>query len=135
LPTLPPSPLFSHDAVAGFGNDKFLIRDEDIMARYVIPDFVNIQFMIKVKGSSMYPKYSSGDIVACRIIKESTFIQWNKPYIVATKEQGILCKRLMPSEKENHIKAVSDNKEYPPFDIPQSEITGIALIVGTIRLE
>lgn len=83
----------------------------------------------------MYPKYSSGDVVACRIIRESNFIQWNKTYVVATKEQGMLCKRLKPSDKESHILAVSDNQEYPPFDIPQAEITGIALIVGVIRLE
>lgn len=129
------APLISHEAAAGFGTAIFAIKDEDIMGRYVVPDFTNIDFMIRVKGSSMYPKYSSGDIVACRIIRESRFIQWNKPYIIATKEQGLLCKRLRQSEKKNHILAISDNKDYPPFDIPSNEITGIALIVGTIRLE
>jgi len=129
------APLISHEAAAGFGTAQFAIREEDIAARYVVPDFKGVDFMIRIKGSSMYPKYSSGDVVACRIIKESKFIQWNKPYIVATKEQGILCKRLKPSEKKNHILAVSDNKEYPPFDLPWDEVTGVALIIGTIRLE
>lgn len=128
-------PLVAQEVAAGFGNSNFVIKEDDIQGRYVVPDFNGIDFMIRVKGGSMYPKYSSGDIVACRILKESKFIQWNKPYVIATTEQGMLCKRLMPSEKKNYVQAVSDNKEYPPFDIPEKEITGIALIVGVIRLE
>ncbi|MBS0647355.1 MAG: S24 family peptidase [Verrucomicrobia bacterium] len=128
-------PLISVEAAAGFGTSEFNLREKDIQDRYVVPDFNGIDFMIRIKGPSMYPKYSSGDIVACRILKEATFIQWNKPYVIATREQGILCKRLMQSELKDHFKIVSENKEYPEFDVPKSEITGIALIVGVIRLE
>lgn len=128
-------PLVSLNAVAGFGNRNFSIKEEDVQERYIVPDFNGIDFMIRVKGNSMVPKFNSGDIVACRIIKESRFIQWNKPHVIATREQGLLCKRLAQSEKQDHLKAISDNKEYPPFDIPQAEITGVALVIGTIRLE
>ena len=129
------TPLISFEVAAGFCNGSSLIKEEDVQARYVVPDFNSIDFMIRVKGSSMYPKYSSGDVIACRIIKEMKFIQWNKTYVIATRYQGLLCKRLRQSEKKNHILAVSDNKEYPPFEIPVSEIGGYALIVGVIRLE
>lgn len=129
------TPLITLEAAAGFGTSDFSISSNDIQQSYVVPDFNGIDFMIRVKGSSMYPKFSSGDIVACRILKEPTFIQWNKPYVIATREQGILCKRLMKSELKDHFKIVSDNKEYPEFDVPKSEITGVALIVGVIRLE
>jgi hypothetical protein len=30
---------------------------------------------------------------------------------------------------------VSEDPEYDPFEIPKEEITGIALVVGVIRLE
>ncbi len=129
------TPLISLEVAAGFGNEVFAIREEDVQARYVVPDFSDIDFMIRVKGSSMYPKYSSGDIVACRIIRESKFIQWNKVYVIATTEQGILCKRLKQSKEPDCLLAVSDNKEYEPFDLPKNEITGLALVVGVIRLE
>jgi len=129
------APLVSQDAIAGFGNEAFRIKEEDIQGKYLVPDFNGIDFMIRVKGSSMHPKYSSGDIAVCRIIQESAFIQWNTTYVIATREQGILCKRLRKSELADHLLAVSDNKDYPPFDIPREEITGIALIIGTILLE
>lgn len=128
-------PLIGLDVAAGFGTSDFVITDQDIQELYVVPDFSNIDFMIRVKGNSMYPKYSSGDIIACRKIRESRFIQWNKCHVVATMEQGLLVKRLKKSQKENHVVAVSDNQEYDPFEIPKNEITGIALVVGVIRLE
>ncbi|MBO4738133.1 MAG: helix-turn-helix transcriptional regulator [Bacteroidales bacterium] len=130
-------PLVTQAAVAGFGNADFSISQEDVKDYYVVPKFkyCNIDFMIEISGSSMYPKYNSGDVVACTILRESKFIQWNKCHIIATREQGILCKRLRPSNKENFITAISDNQQYPPFDIPIDEILGIALVVGVIRLE
>lgn len=130
-------PLVSTDAVAGFGNNNFVISEADVKEYYVIPKFrfCKVDFMIEISGSSMYPKYNSGDIVACTILHERKFIQWNKCHIIATREQGILCKRLRPSQVEGCITAVSDNENYPPFDIPFADITGIALVVGVIRLE
>jgi phage repressor protein C with HTH and peptisase S24 domain len=128
-------PLIGLDVAAGFGTAEFSISDQDIQALYVVPDFSNIDFMIRIKGNSMYPKYSSGDIIACRKIHDSKFIQWNKCYVIATIEQGLLVKRIRQGENLDHLLAVSDNKEYEPFEIPKDEITGIALVVGVIRLE
>lgn len=128
-------PLIGLDVAAGFGTADFAITDRDIQSMYVVPDFENIDFMIRVKGSSMYPKYSSGDIIACRKLNDSKFIQWNKCYVIATIEQGLLIKRIRQCDKIDFLLAVSDNKEYQPFEIPKAEITGIALVIGVIRLE
>lgn len=130
-------PLVEVVAVGGFGNAEFAIGERDVKDYYVVPKFKDrkIDFMIEVSGSSMYPKYNSGDVVACRIIRESKFIQWNKVHVIATKEQGILIKRLKKSQEPKCLLAISDNKDYEPFDIPENEITGIALVMGVIRLE
>ena len=130
-------PLVTAHAVAGLGNMDFAIREEDVKAYYVIPKFkyCNVDFMIEISGISMFPSYNSGDIVACTIIRNINVLQWNRCYIIATREQGLLCKRLRKSEKENCVFVVSDNKEYEPFDLPMDEITGIAMICGLIRLE
>lgn len=128
-------PLVSVEAVGGFGNSKFEIKEKDIQSYYLLPDFNDIDFMLRVKGNSMIPKYYAGDIVACRILRSPSFIQWNKPYVIATREQGVLIKRLKKGETEKYYVAHSENKEYDPFEIPVDEITGIALVVGTVRLE
>ena len=128
-------PLVTNEAAAGFGNSTFAISNQDIQALYKVPDFTDIDFMIRVKGNSMYPKYSSGDVIACRILRNSKFIEWNKPHLVSTTEHGLIVKRLRKSKAANCITAISDNTEYEPFDIPMNEVTGIAIIIGIIRLE
>lgn len=130
-------PLVEIKAVAGFGNADFTITEADVKDYYIVPKFrfCRIDFMIEISGSSMYPKYNSGDVVACTILRERSFIQWNKCHIIASASQGIMCKRLLPSDKQGYIKAVSDNTNYPPFEVPESDILGIALVVGVIHLE
>lgn len=129
-------PLVNVTAIGGFGNAKFAIEDRDVKDYYVIPKFKHkkVDFMIEVEGSSMYPKYNSGDVVACRIIDEQSFIQWNKTHVIATKGQGIIIKRIKKGVNGSLL-MVSDNKDYDPFPVPTEEIDGIALVVGVIRLE
>lgn len=132
-----PIPFVSTQVAAGFGSADFAITPKDIRDYYVIPKWrrQHVDFIIEVTGDSMLPKYYPGQVIGCSILHESRFIQWNKPHVIATREQGLLVKRLMPSSRENCLTAVSDNKDYPPFDIPQEEITGIAIVVGYVGLE
>ncbi len=129
-------PFVNTTAIGGFGNSKFAIEERDVKAYYVIPKFQHkkVDFMIEVEGSSMYPKYNSGDVVACRIINEKSFLQWNKTHVVATKDQGIIIKRIKQGS-DGSLLMISDNKDYDPFPVPIDEIEGIALVVGVIRLE
>ena len=130
-------PLVMPTAIGGYGNSAFNFTDRDVKEYYVIPKFRHkqVDFMIEVEGSSMYPKYNSGDVVACRIIKDSKFIQWNKAHVVATREQGIIIKRIKPSDNKDTLLMVSDNQSYDPFEVPKEEIEGLAIVVGVVRLE
>lgn len=129
-------PLVDNRAAAGFGSASFSIDQVDVQAHYVVPDFERIDFMLRVVGNSMWPKYNSGDVVACRIIKNIQFIQWGKPYLIAAGEQGLIIKTLMPTNDARVVECVSYNKEFfPPFLLNMEDIHGLALIVGTIRLE
>jgi len=130
-------PLIPIDAVAGWnGIDAPGVSLLDC-TRYDIPDFeaAHADFLIRVSGSSMYPKYSSGDILACRRIDEITFIQWGKIYVIDSR-QGAMVKRLFPIEgDDDNIQCRSDNPNYPPFPLPKSEIRSLSIVVGAIRLE
>jgi len=128
-------PLVKVEAFGGAGSETFTIHEEDIQQYYVVPDFQNIDFMIRVKGTSMGPKYNSGDIVGCRVLHNPQYIQWNKVHVIATKDQGIIIKRIKKGSTDKKWLIVSDNKEYESFEIPRTEVTGVALVVGVIRLE
>lgn len=129
-------PLIPLDAMAGFGEGETQVMDYEV-SRYVVPEFteLHVDFMIRVKGSSMYPKYSSGDIVACRKLSPNDlFFQWNKVYVLDTA-QGPLIKRIRKGADKEHILIVSENERYAPFELPLNEITAVALVCGVIRLE
>lgn len=131
-------PLLPFDAFAGNGDDTVGgVGMESIEERYEIPlfDGMKVDFMMTVRGSSMYPKYSSGDVVACRQIQDLIFIQWNKVYVIDSKSQGILMKRLKKGEGEDCIICKSDNKDYDSFEVPMDDVRNIALVVGVIRME
>lgn len=130
-------PVLPFDAFAGIGEEATGVNFDTIEERYVIPlfDGMKVDFMISVRGSSMYPKYNSGDVVACRLIQELLFVQWNKVYVLDTVSQGVIIKRLKKSEKEGSVICKSDNESYDPFEIPMSDIRNMALVVGVIRQE
>ena len=137
-PQLPSGvPMLPFDAFAGIGTDVEGVNLDTIEERYVVPlfDGMKMDFMISVRGSSMYPKYNSGDVVACRMVQELLFVQWNKVYVLDTISQGVIIKRLKKSDKEGFVICKSDNEQYEPFEIPMSDIRTIALVVGVIRLE
>lgn len=104
-------PLIPLDAVAGLptdDNDGVLF---DNCERYTIPEFSakGAQYLIRVSGTSMLPKYNNGDILACRKIDEITFFQWGKVYVMDTR-QGALVKKLFPDKTNpDNVLCVSEN--------------------------
>ena len=127
-------PLIPYEAFAGYGD--FQYSDMPIENFYTVNEFNTADFLIRVKGDSMYPKYNGGDILACKKIDEITFWQWNKVYAICTKNQGILIKRVR--EYKNNaafITLVSENPKYQPFEIHEDEIVDVALVLGAIILE
>lgn len=127
-------PLIPIEAMAGALTSEQTILEYEC-ERYVIPMFKGADFLIPVKGSSMYPKYSSGDIVACqRVSMSDLFFQWNKVYVIDTT-QGALIKRIKPGSDKEHISIISDNPDYDPFELHLSAIHAVALVIGVIRLE
>lgn len=127
-------PLIPISAMAGAFTGEHTVLEYEC-ERFVVPTFKGAEFLISVKGSSMYPKYNSGDIVACkRLPMDELFFQWNKVYVLDT-DQGPLIKRVKPGSDKEHVLIVSDNERYEPFELPLNRIYHVALVIGVIRLE
>lgn len=128
-------PLIPLEAFAGPGLPAY--EDERIEDYYTVSEFKNSDFLIRVKGDSMVPRYNGGDIVACKKVEMDKvyFLQWNRAYVILTQSQGVMIKRVQPSERDGYIKCVSDNERYAPFDVPMNDIVQIALVNGAITLD
>ena len=126
-------PLIPTEAFAGeitFHFDEIPIED-----MYTVSEFKQADFLIRVKGDSMSPKYNGGDIVACKKIQSLTFFQWHRIYVIRTASQGVIIKRVEPGNCDSEVKIVSENSKYAPFSLAKKEITDIALVLGAITLE
>lgn len=126
-------PLIPIEAFAGPGEPVY--GDEKIEDYYTVTEFKDSDFLLRVKGDSMTPKLNGGDLVACKKVIDVFFLQWGRCYVVLTRSQGCMIKRIQPSEREGWIKCVSDNTKYAPFDVPMDDIISIALVNGSISLE
>ena len=130
-------PLLPFSAVAGFlaeNNSSSFPGDVEICR---IPEFTarGAEFLIRVDGESMYPRYHNGEILAVRRVTESKFFQWGKVYVLSTS-QGCVVKRIFPADDETKVTCHSENSElYPDYQIPREEIYEIGIIVGHIGLE
>lgn len=129
-------PLIPIDAVAGYGKGDVSVLSLDVHEHYVVPDFTNkADYLIRISGNSMAPKYYNGDVVAVKKVNELNFVQWGKVYVIDT-DQGAICKRLNQSKIKGNVICVSDNdKNYPPFELPIKQMRSIGIVVGVIRVE
>jgi len=94
-------------------------------------------FLLRMRGASMAPKYTGGEILACKKLDldKIPFLQWGKIHAICSKSQGLIVRRIYPSDNPDCIKCVSDNEQYAPFDIPKNDIADIAMVVGSISME
>jgi len=129
-------PLIPTSAMAGvLSGESVTINEWDIEDRYLVPVFKKSDFCIRVEGKSMEPRYQTGDIIACTNVPlTDIWFQWGKVYVVNTR-QGVLVKHVEQGADKEHIKLISDNPEYKPFEIPTTEIFGVAIVNGLIRIE
>lgn len=130
-------PLIPLEAAAGFpsfDNDGISLDDCE---QYAIPEFTarGAEFLVRVSGTSMYPRYNNGDILACRRVQKMTFFQWGMVYVIDT-EQGMLVKRLYecPNDDDAIVCKSENETEFPPFKLPKSEIRSVSIVLGQISV-
>ena len=130
-------PLIPFEYIAEYDEDDTEIKLIDC-ERYNIPEFKNIgaEFLVRIGGCNMYPKYLSGDILACKKIpKQNMIFQWGKIYVI-DNAQGQLVNRIFEHEDKEKVRLVSDNAEkYPKFAINKNDIRSLSIVLGAIRME
>lgn len=127
-------PLIPVEAMAGCftGSQTVLLQECE---RYVVPAFKNADFLIRVSGDSMVPRYFSGDMVACKMLSlADIFFQWGKVYVLDT-DQGALIKKVERGSSSDTITLVSENQAYQPFELFIRQVYHIAIVMGLIRTE
>lgn len=103
--------------LAGYSDPEFIESLEHIS----LPFLTNGKFRaFPVEGDSM-PPHRDGDVLVARYVESLEEIKDGKTYLLLTKNNGIVYKRLHKSGKDT-LALQSDNKFYRTYDIRASEI-------------
>lgn len=115
-------PYLDQPVSAGFGQELLNKEDND---RYIcIPDTGGKKDLkaLTVKGDSMEPTLKNGDIVVC----DTGGWDGDGVYVIKTHEFTFVKRVVLQPEG---YQVISDNKMYPPYQVPVSEDT---VIVGKV---
>lgn len=115
---------------------KHIIETANISEHVSIPGLnEKIDFAISIFGNGMQPKYSNGDMLLCKKATDDTIIQWGKTYAIYTKDQKIITRRLMPSNREGYINLSTYNDNIPPFEIAKDQIVDYYIVIASVKIE
>ena len=78
----------------------------------------------EIHGDSMLPM-ESGTIVVCAYVEHLRDIKKDRTYVVISKSEGVVYKRVRPDFTSQKLVLVSDNDTYLPYELPFNEIDEI----------
>ena len=116
--------LINQKASAGYLNSYSDFEFIEQLPKFQLPflNFSGTHRAFEIKGDSMLP-LTSGTIVIGKYIENLDYIKDGKNYILLTKNDGIVYKRV--EVLENELKLISDNKSYEVYNIGINDIIEI----------
>jgi transcriptional regulator with XRE-family HTH domain len=78
----------------------------------------------EVRGESMLP-LESGSIIISSYVENLTDIKNEKTYVIISKSEGVVYKRVRNLPEENALLLISDNSYYKPYKISYEEVSEI----------
>lgn len=86
-----------------------------------------------IKGDSM-PPLRSGDYVVGKYVESLNNINNGRTYVLLTKDEGIVYKRVQKKNNQNILELHSDNKSYEPYTVEARDILEVWEFVCSLNL-
>ncbi|MEP6846113.1 MAG: LexA family transcriptional regulator [Panacibacter sp.] len=105
--------------LAGYADPEFI----DELNTFTLPMLGSGNFRaFEIVGDSMLPT-PSGSVIVGEKIEDVEEVKANNTYIVVSKGEGIVYKRIMKNNRlKNKITLVSDNPQYSPYNVSTEDI-------------
>ena len=105
--------------LAGYGDPEFI----DELNTFTLPMLTGGDYRaFEIVGDSMMPT-PSGSVIVGERIQSLEDVKSNQTYIVVSKNDGIVYKRLMKNNKQkNKMTLLSDNPSYQPYTVNADDI-------------
>ena len=83
----------------------------------------------QIEGDSMLP-VPSGAYITCEYVQDWRDIQNNQCYVLITKDEGVVYKRLLNNLNEQELLLQSDNPNYDPYPVKVDQIVEVWKALG-----
>lgn len=105
--------------LAGYGDPEFI----DELNTFTLPMLSGGDYRaFEIVGDSMMPT-PSGSVIVGERIQDLEEVKSNQTYIVVSKNDGIVYKRILKNNKQkNKMTLVSDNPSYQPYTLSSDDI-------------
>jgi transcriptional regulator with XRE-family HTH domain len=105
--------------LAGYGDPEFI----DELNTFTLPMLAGGDYRaFEIVGDSMMPT-PSGSVIVGERVQSLDDVKSNQTYIVVSKNDGIVYKRLMKNNKQkNKMTLISDNPSYQPYIVNADDI-------------
>ncbi|MBN2166009.1 MAG: LexA family transcriptional regulator [Marinilabiliaceae bacterium] len=87
----------------------------------------------QIEGESMTP-IPSGSYIICEYLQNWNEIKEGKAYILITKQDGVVYKRLYQTDHD-YLLLKSDNPEFAPYNVPLSNVMEVWKALGYISFD
>jgi transcriptional regulator with XRE-family HTH domain len=106
--------------LAGYADSEFI----DELNTFTLPMLAGGNYRaFEIIGDSMMPTPSGSIIVGEKVEGNTEDIKNNQPYIVVSRNEGIVYKRIVKSNRaKNKLTLVSDNPQYQPYQVNAEDI-------------
>lgn len=125
-------PVYNADFTAG---DLTQFSDEPnrIIGHIDLNGFRKCIAFVTVKGSSMYPEFTAGDLIGIEPIMDFSIIEFGQPFAIETKNGQRMIKIIRKGKDENNLILRSINKEYDDINVHRDKISKLYKVHGPVR--
>jgi len=120
-----------YDVEASLGDVNYIPTQDQIKGYIDMPETEDCDFIISVRGDSMYPTLTNGDKIACKWIFDTEIIQWGNIYLVITHDNQRMVKILRKSSQKDDSKLELHSKNatnFEPIVISKDKVLRLALV-------
>ena len=125
-------PYFDEDFVLGF-NELGFPSSENPQFLVQMPKYANATLWCNATGHSMEPEINSGDVIALRLIEDSSFLLTGDLYAIVTTNGLRTIKRLGKGKDDDHYRLIPTNKDYEEQEIPKRMILKVYKVLGNLH--
>lgn len=125
-------PVYNVDFTAG-DVTQFMDFQEKVVGYIDLNGFKKCIAFVKIKGNSMFPTFTAGDLVGLEPMTDISIIEYGQPFAIVTKSGQSLIKIIRKGKDRDNLILKSNNKEFDDIDIHKNEILRLYKAHGPIR--